>query len=89
MNNDIRIVYDDENNVITVSFDDFDLKIDEKNGWEVDDVNKFLINLTLKTNLNKLSVEKIEEEILLNNQFLKYIYELFKKFVDEYNKEIK
>ena len=89
MNNDIRIVYDDENNVITVSFDDFNLKIDEKNGWEVDDVNKFLINLTLKANLNKLSIEKIEEEILLNNQFLKYIYELFKKFVDEYNKEIK
>lgn len=70
-----------------VNFSDQKLEIDEKSpNWNIEGINKFLINLASKTpDDEKIELRFDDKE---EDKIYKHICFLFKNFCDEYNRKI-
>lgn len=70
---------------IEVKFANEVLKInDQSSDWNIEGINKFLINLALKTpDDSRIEIIYDENE---EDKIYKHIYLLFKSFCDEYNR---
>ena len=79
-NESISIVYDEKNKLVINS---------NNENWNSKEINKFLVGMILNNYISdndeiKLELSSMQENV--KNSKYEYIYDLFKIFVDEYNK---
>lgn len=72
---------------VSVKFSDNELKINEQSSdWNIEGINKFLINLASKTpDGERIKIIFDDNE---QDEIYKHILFLFKSFCDEYNRKI-
>ncbi|MBD5423067.1 MAG: hypothetical protein HDR43_01050 [Mycoplasma sp.] len=79
----LEIKKTDENKFIAkFSNEELDISANSEN-WNIEGINKFLIKLATKT--PKGETIELEHDKDEENKVYKYIYSLFKEFVDQYN----